>query len=81
MILVLKLDLDMIKMYHYTENQILNYGGSKVITRTDRHTDRQTDPTEIITYSHTRMVNIFDWCLNTGFLSYNKHFHRAKRVQ
>ena len=47
MTLVLKLDLDIIKMYVCTTNEVPTFSGSKVIirtdTQTDRHTDRQTD--------------------------------------
>ena len=61
MTLILKLDLDIIKMYVCTKNEVPTLSGSKVIirtvrqthTHTDRHTEqthRQTDPTEIITY-------------------------------
>ena len=56
--LILKLDLDMVKMCLYAENEIPSHSGSKVIAQTDRHTDRQTDLTEIITYTHTRMIKI-----------------------
>ena len=44
MTLILKLDLDMVKMYHHTKNEISMSTGSKVIaqTDTDRQTDRQT---------------------------------------
>ena len=56
MTLILKLDLDMVKMYLYTEDEVPSYGSSKVIawtdTQIDRHTDRQTDLSEIITYPH-----------------------------
>ena len=52
MTLVLKLDLDMVKMYLHTKNKVPSYSGSKVIA----WTDRQTDSSEIITYPHTRMV-------------------------
>ena len=54
MTLILRLGLDMVKVYLYAEHELLNYSGSKVIAWTDRHTDL----TEIITYPHTRMVNI-----------------------
>ena len=56
MTLILKLDLDMVNMHLYTKNEIPSYSGSKVVARTDRHTDKHTDPTEIITYPHTRVV-------------------------
>ena len=43
MILVLKVDLDMVKMYHPTKIEDYMLRHSKVITQTDRQTDRQTD--------------------------------------
>ena len=43
MILMLKLDLDMVNMYMYTNNVISSYSSSKVIAQTDRQTHRQTD--------------------------------------
>ena len=52
MTLVLKFDLDMVKMYLYVENKFPSYSRSKVIARTDKHSDL----TEIITYPHTLMV-------------------------
>ena len=43
MTLILKLDLDMVKMYPHTKNEVSMSSGSKVIAWTDRNTDRQTD--------------------------------------
>ena len=40
--LVLKLDLDMIKMYHHTENEVSMSRHLKVIARTDTQTHTQT---------------------------------------
>ena len=75
MTLILKLDLDMVKMYLHTKNEVSMLRGSKTETQTDRHTDRQTDTqthrhtdrqtdrqtdmTENITYPHTRVVITF----------------------
>ena len=42
MTLILKLDLDMAKMYLHTKNEVSMLKGSKVIAWTDRNTDRQT---------------------------------------
>ena len=42
MTLVLNCDLDMVKMYLHTKNEVPSYSSSKVIAWTDRHTDRQT---------------------------------------
>ena len=43
MVLVLKLDLDMVKILHHTKNEVSMSKHSTVIVQTDRHTDRQTD--------------------------------------
>ena len=75
MTLILKLDLDMIKMYLHTKNEVSMSSGSKVIAWTDRNTDRQThrqthrhtDMTENITYPHTRVV-MTHACQNITFL-------------
>ena len=58
MTLIIKLDLDMVKMYLHTKNEVSMSRGSKVIVWTDRNTDThtQTDMTENITYPHTRVV-------------------------
>ena len=37
--LILKLDLDMVKMYHQTKDEVTMSSHSKVTTRMDRHTD------------------------------------------
>ena len=56
MTLILKLDVDMVKMYLYAEDEVSSYSRLKVIawtdTQTDTQTDRQTDLSEIITYPH-----------------------------
>ena len=41
MTLVLKFDLDMVKMYYHTKNEVSLSRHSKVIAHTDRQTDRQ----------------------------------------
>ena len=68
MTLILKLDLDMVKMYLHTKNEVSMWSSSKVIAWTDRNTDRQThrqadtqtdtqtDMTKNITYPHTWVV-------------------------
>ena len=43
--LVLKLDLDMVKMYLHTKNEVPSYSGSKVIAWTDRQTRVKLLPT------------------------------------
>ena len=51
MTLVLKLDLDIIKMYVCTKNEVPTLAVQKLSSeQTDRWTDRQTESTEIITY-------------------------------
>ena len=52
MTLILKLDLDMVKTYLHTKNEVPMWRGSKVIA----WTDRQTDMIENSTYPHTRVV-------------------------
>ena len=42
MTLILKLDLDIVKMYHHTKNEVSMSIPSKVIARTDRQTDTHT---------------------------------------
>ena len=57
MTLVLKLDLDMVKMYQYTKNEVSMSRHSKVIAQTDRQTDTHTDRQyENITFPHSRPV-------------------------
>ena len=41
--LILKLDLNMVKMYHHTKNEVSMWTASKVIAWTEIHTDRHTD--------------------------------------
>ena len=38
-----QLDLDMVKMYLYAENEVSSYCSSKVLVWRDRHTETQTD--------------------------------------
>ena len=38
MTLILKLDLDIVKMYHHTKNEVSMSTGSKVIAQTGTHT-------------------------------------------
>ena len=57
MTLILKLDLDMVKMYHYTKNEASMSRHSKVIARTDTQTDTHTyRQHENITFPHLRAV-------------------------
>ena len=60
MTLILKLDLDMVKIDLHMKNEvpspmIQSYSLSRQ-TQRDTPTDRQTDLTEIIIYPHTRIV-------------------------
>ena len=59
MALVLKLDLDMVKILYHTKNEVSMSKHSKVIARTDRqthiHTHTHTEY-ENITFPHTRAV-------------------------
>ena len=74
--LILKLDLDMIQMYHHTENEVSRLNASKVIpeqihtqTHTHRQTDKQTDThtnthrPKNITYPRTREGNMCKICV------------------
>ena len=45
MTLVLKLDLDIVKMYVYAKNEAPTFNGSEVITWTNTQIDRHTDTT------------------------------------
>ena len=42
MTLILKFDIDMIKMYQHTKNEVSMSSASKVIAQTDKHTDTHT---------------------------------------
>ena len=63
MTLILKLDLDMVKMYHHIKNEVSMLNASKVIartdTQTDTHTQRQIDTTKTLPLPHTREVTMF----------------------
>ena len=57
MTLILKFDLDMVKMYHHTKNEVSMSTGSKVIAQTDAQTDTHTDTdrqTDTDTHTHTQ---------------------------
>ena len=56
---ILKPDLDMVKMYHHTKNEVSMLRYSKVIAQTDTHTDTQMDrQTDRHTHTHTQYENI-----------------------
>ena len=63
MTLILKLDLDIVKMYHHMKNEVSMSTGSKVIARTDRQTDTHT-------HTHTHDKNI----TSTAYAGGNKNF-------
>ena len=65
MTLILKLDLDMVKMYLHTKKWSFCVKGFKSYSlnrqkhrQTDTHTHTHTDMTENITYLHTRVVKM-----------------------
>ena len=51
MTLILKFDLDMVKMYHHTKNEVSTSRHSKVIAQTDRQYEN-------INFPHTRVVTM-----------------------
>ena len=76
MTLILKPDLDIVKIYYHTKNEVSMSTGSKVIAQTDKHTDRQTD-----WHTHTHNENITstayaggNYEANTGFKKRTKYF-------
>ena len=76
MTLILKLDLDIVKMYHHTKNEVSMSTASKVIaqtdthtqidTQTDRHTHTHTDTMKTLPLPHTREVNMMNTFLSSG---------------
>ena len=80
MTLILKLDLDMVKMYHCTKNEVSISGRSKVIAQTDIQPDRQ---------AHTRTQTVQKHYLPTYAGSNKQHnlilwykllLHQQKKV-
>ena len=67
MTLVLKLALDMVKMFHHTKNEVSMSRYPKVIAKwTDRHTDRRTD-------THTDSMKTLPYRIrDTSFLLFSK---------
>ena len=57
MTFILKPDLDIVKMYHHTKNEVSMSPGSKVIAQADTHTDTQTDG-QTDTHTHRHDENI-----------------------
>ena len=68
MTLIFVLDLDMVKMYHHTKNEVSVSTASKVIAWTDRH--RHTDThTDVCTHTHThRCTHIYTQTLLKHYL-------------
>ena len=59
--LVLKLDLDMVKMYHHTKNEISMLRHSKVIVQKDRHTHTHTEMDRHTDSMKTLPSDICEW--------------------
>ena len=53
MTLIFKLDLDIVKMYYHTKNEVSMSTGSKVIAQTDSHTHTHTHTTKTLPLPHT----------------------------
>ena len=66
MTLVLKLDLNMVKLFLCTKNEVPSYSSSNVVTRIDRPTCTQTD---LSTYSHHLGVCRFVFVISALFTS------------
>ena len=66
MTLILKLDLDIVKIYHHTKNEVSMSTGSKVIAQTDTHTDTHTH-TDMHTHTHYENIT------STAYAGGNKY--------
>ena len=74
MILILKLDLDMVKMYLYNEDEVPSYSSSKVIAWTDTQTDTQTDKQTWVKLLPIHMRIVKTWVSNTLYkMEEHKH--------
>ena len=64
MTLILKFDLDIVKMYHHTKNEVSMSTASKGIVQTDRQTHTQTethtDTMKTVPLPHTQEVIKFN---------------------
>ena len=58
MTLILKLDLDMVKMYHHTKNEVSMSRHSKATAQTDIQTDTYTESMKTLPSRHTQAVNM-----------------------
>ena len=65
MTFTLKLDPDIVKMYHHTKNEVSMSTGSKVIawtdTQTDTHTHRHYENITSTAYAGGNESNVHDW--------------------
>ena len=68
--LILKLDLDIVKMYHHTKNEVSMSTGSKVIAeQTHTQIDTHTDTMKTLPLPHTREVKMSEtWKFFSGKL-------------
>ena len=64
MTLILKLDIDMVKMYHHTKTVVSMSTGSKVIAQTDTHTHRHNENITSTTYMGGKDVYLWDRDIN-----------------
>ena len=67
MTLILKLNVDMVKMYLHIKNEVSISSGSK--TQTDRHTDTQRDMSENITYPGGNEIKVLPANFGTKILT------------
>ena len=85
MTLVLKLDLNMVKIYHHTKNEVSMSTYSKVVARTDRQTHTHTDiHTDRQTHTHTDMTKTLPQPHMQEVITYlrnRKQFHLGKQEQ
>ena len=67
MALILKQDLDMVKMYHHTKNEVSMSNASEVIAQTDKHTKtqahRQTHTLQKHYLYRLPSSSLNSWCL------------------
>ena len=64
MTLILKLDLDIVKMYNHTKNEVSMSTASKSYSpnrHTDTQTDRHTNTMKTLPLPHSREVNIWKY--------------------
>ena len=59
MILILKLDLDMVKMYHHAKNKVSRSMHSKVVASTDKQTDTHTHAHARTQYENITLLHMW----------------------